>query len=258
MKTVEKEAGSWDDLIFENANHAYGAYMVRKAYPYNVNRAVLVTLGLAVGITALSVVRSNDPVVTRYERPDLPTAPTDREITIIKERVDPPQTKRSRGELPPVPTAQPEEVAVQQASADWVSGSSTGTDMLDVDGVDVGPAVAEPEEVLAVAEPPKIYDRSEVMPAYQGGLEGMAKFISKNIKYPAVSRRNGVEGTVFVSFVIGRSGEVMDVKVVKGLDASCDAEAIRVISSMSQWSPGLQGGMPVMVRMMLPLRFRIQ
>lgn len=115
------------------------------------------------------------------------------------------------------------------------------------------------EEVVtpAVPEPPKVWDHSEVMPAYKGGLEAMVKFLSKQIRYPAQARRNGTEGTVFISFIIGMDGKVIQAVVFKGISKECDAEALRVINRMPTWNPGLQGGNPVMVRMMLPIKFQL-
>jgi len=77
------------------------------------------------------------------------------------------------------------------------------------------------------------------------------------LKYPAQARRMGIEGKVYVTFVVGKEGEITDVKVLKGIGAGCDEEAIRVLSGAPNWKPGKQRGRPVRVRMQLPIIFKL-
>jgi protein TonB len=112
-------------------------------------------------------------------------------------------------------------------------------------------------EVPAVVVPPTIFDRAEVMPAFEGGLEALYKFIKKKIHYPAASRRMGIDGTVFVSFVINSEGKIVDIKTIKGISSDCDKEAERVVSLLPNWSPGMQNHRPVSVRMTLPIKFQL-
>lgn len=90
---------------------------------------------------------------------------------------------------------------------------------------------------------------------YSGGVTRMVEFISKNIRYPDEDRRMGIEGTVFVSFVINKEGRVENVQVVRGISAGCDREAMRVISKFDPWVPGIQRGKPVNTRFVLPIKF---
>jgi len=92
---------------------------------------------------------------------------------------------------------------------------------------------------------------------FDGGFEAMAKFIAKNMKYPAQARRMGVEGSVFVSFVVDKEGNISDPQVLKGISADCDKEAIRVVKAMPPWKPGKQNGKPVKSRFVLPIKFRL-
>ena len=95
------------------------------------------------------------------------------------------------------------------------------------------------------------------MPSFVGGLEQFYKFVGKNLKYPAQARRLGIEGKVFVHFVVDRDGSLSDIKVVKGIGAGCDAEVERIIHKSPKWNPGKQRGEPVRVRMMMPITFRL-
>jgi protein TonB len=85
----------------------------------------------------------------------------------------------------------------------------------------------------------------------------MYNFIRSKIHYPASARRMGLEGTVYVSFVIDRDGKVIKVEVIRGLSPDCDKEAARVIALLPGWNPGRQNDVPVMVRMTLPITFAL-
>jgi protein TonB len=88
----------------------------------------------------------------------------------------------------------------------------------------------------------------------------MLEFIYKNIKYPAIARENGVEGTVVIQFVVEKNGEITDAAIVRDIGAQCGQEALRVVSLMNQqnikWTPGMQRGRPVRVQFNLPVKFR--
>ena len=102
-----------------------------------------------------------------------------------------------------------------------------------------------------------VRDIVEKMPSFHGGMEAFYKFVSKNLKYPAQARRMGIEGKVFVNFVVDRDGSLSDIKVIKGIGAGCDDEVERIIRKSPKWNPGKQRGIPVRVRMMLPITFRL-
>jgi TonB family protein len=98
---------------------------------------------------------------------------------------------------------------------------------------------------------------SEAAPAYNGGEKAMRKFLQNNIKYPSKAKDDGVQGTVFVRFVVEKDGLVDDVTVSKGIHPMLDAEAKRVVSIMPKWAPGKQKGKPVAVQYTLPVRFQL-
>lgn len=97
----------------------------------------------------------------------------------------------------------------------------------------------------------------EEKPEFPGGEAAMFQWISKNVKYPEIAKENGVQGKVFVQFVIGKDGRVSDVQVVRGVDPSLDKEAVRVIQNMPAWKPGKQRGKPVKVSFQLPINFKL-
>jgi len=112
----------------------------------------------------------------------------------------------------------------------------------------------EPLEEELVDE---IFDVVEVWPEYKGGIKAFYSFLFKHIKYPNSARRMRIEGKVFVKFVVDKDGSITQAKVIKGIDVSCDNEALRVLNMSPKWKPGKQRGKPVMVNMILPITFKM-
>ncbi len=96
-----------------------------------------------------------------------------------------------------------------------------------------------------------------VQPEFKGGMEALVKFLSENIKYPEKAKTDNVSGKVYVSFVISKSGKVKDAKVIKSLSSEIDAEALRVINAMPDWTPGTKDGKKADVEMKLPINFQL-
>jgi periplasmic protein TonB len=116
------------------------------------------------------------------------------------------------------------------------------------------PPVMEEEEVVEE----EIFTVVESMPEFPGGPAKMMEYIAKNIKYPAMARESGIQGRVFVNFVVEPDGSVSNVKVLRGIGGGCDEEAVRVVESMPKWTPGRQRGKAVRVSFNLPVRFTLQ
>ena len=95
-------------------------------------------------------------------------------------------------------------------------------------------------------------------PSYPGGDEARIKFLQENMKYPEEAKELGVQGKVFVTFVVEVDGSITDVKVLRGIGSGCDDEAVRVVKSMPKWIPGKQRGVPVRVQFNLPINFKLQ
>ncbi|HLZ17861.1 MAG TPA: energy transducer TonB [Cyclobacteriaceae bacterium] len=259
MKT-EITRPTWEDVVFESRNKAYGAYLIRKSYDNNVSKASVVSICIAAIIFAALQVASLMHVEIKIVTPtipglhpgDLPIIKLDVSKTKTELRRDPPANKDLimrvvSHEVADTPPVKPTEI-VQTASQ---TGSTTGVGTA---GTETGIVAEIP---VAVA-PPKVFDHPEVMPAYEGGVRAMIMFISRNIHYPSVSRAMGQEGTVYVRFVINDLGQVVDVEVIKGVSTVLDKEAMRVVSLMTKWKPGSQNNIPVNVRMVIPIKFKLE
>jgi TonB family protein len=95
------------------------------------------------------------------------------------------------------------------------------------------------------------------MPKYPGGNKALYAFMGENIKYPQDAKEKGIQGTVYVSFVIEKDGSVSHVKILRGVSKSLDSEAMRVVKTMPNWEPGTQRGKAVRVQYNLPIKFTL-
>lgn len=115
------------------------------------------------------------------------------------------------------------------------------------------PVVSSPHEA-----DPNVFEVVEKMPEFpNGGMPGLMKYLSDNIRYPEAAHKAGTQGRVTVQFVVGKDGSIGNVGILRGVDPNLDAEAIRVISSMPKWKPGTQKGEPVNVKYTVPVMFRL-
>jgi len=104
----------------------------------------------------------------------------------------------------------------------------------------------------------KVFEVVEQMPEYPGGMMAMMEFLQDNMKYPADAEKQKVQGKVMVSFIVETDGSISDVKVMKNVFPSLDAEAIRVVKAMPHWTPGKQKGKVVRVHFSLPIAYRLK
>lgn len=104
----------------------------------------------------------------------------------------------------------------------------------------------------------KVYDVVEEMPAYPGGQIAMWEYLTQNVKYPEDAEKQKVEGRVIATFVVETDGTITDVRAVKQVFPSLDAEAIRVLEAMPRWTPGKQNGKPVRVKYTVPVTFKLK
>ncbi len=101
------------------------------------------------------------------------------------------------------------------------------------------------------------FDVVEEMPQFPGGAPALLEFLSKNIRYPKEAFESNVQGRVLATFVVEKDGSISETKVVKAVDPMLDEEAIRVLNSMPNWTPGKQSGKAVRVKYTVPINFRL-
>lgn len=177
---------------------------------------------------------------------------------VFEEEIIPITEQPEQAASPPPPAAPPiaETLTIVEDDADveetTIATSEETNQAVEIKYVPVAVEEEEPEEQT-------IFEVVEQMPEFpNGGMAGLMQYLSKNIKYPTIAQENGTQGRVTVQFVVNRDGSIVDAKVLRGVDPYLDKEAIRVISSMPKWKPGMQRGKAVRVKYTVPVMFRLQ
>jgi len=98
----------------------------------------------------------------------------------------------------------------------------------------------------------------EEEPYFPGGETERLRFLQNNLHYPDIAKRIGIQGTVFINFVVEKNGTLSNIKILRGIGGGCDEEAIRVTRNMPAWIPGKQRGQPVRVSLNMPIRFELK
>jgi protein TonB len=258
MKKVFFE--SLDDLVFKGKNHAYGSYMLRKKYPKHV------IISLLLGFSFLGAVVAY-PLINAYINKSVLMSKSGVEIGV--EMRDIPNEESA----PPPPPPPPPEAMVENVKFTApvvVEDSMVETNFASMDDLNQRPNTEAPgsnveveiqESTPAILEEPpvqEIFTVVEEQPSFPGGEEARIGFLLQSIKYPEEAKELGIQGKVFVTFVIETDGSITDVKVLRGIGGGCDEEAIRVVSLMPKWIPGKQRGTSVRVQFNLPIKFTLQ
>jgi periplasmic protein TonB len=260
MSTESIKVPNWEDIVFENRNKEYGAYIIRTKYSRNVILSAVIMLGI-VGLgfaypTIASWFKSDDVVVE------------DKKLTTVVQLDQPPPIQDTpppppKVDIPPpvktikyvAPKVTKEEVVEEEIpTIEEIKKTEVSTET--VEGP-VETVFVEPVKEVVVEDDNQVYTFVEQQAEFPGGMEAFYKFMQKNQKYPAQARRMGTEGKVFVQFVVNKDGTIQDVNVIKGVSAELDKEAARLIQLMPAWKAGKQNGKAVRVKFVLPVNFKL-
>jgi len=161
------------------------------------------------------------------------------------------QTQRNE---PPPPPPPPQQTTVIEIVEDDVEVDDIEIDAETDDDEEIEEAIIQEEEAEEEKEE-EIFVFVEEQPGYPGGDKARIKYLQENIKYPEMAKESGIQGTVYVTFVVEKDGRITSVKVLRGIGGGCDEEAVRVIKKMPKWKPGKQRGRSVRVQFNMPVRF---
>lgn len=270
-QTANVKNVDFNELVFEDRNKAYGAYVLRKRYADNI------LISLLIGVVVVGIIVSI-PYIARFISS---LSPQEEEVVVPidwSKMAPPPVDEKKEEILPPPPPEQmepPKEVAasvefktlqmtdepvqeitttedLKAANPGSVTAEGTGGSLLSIQG--------EGDGGSAVIEEPKeqIFTIVEKMPEFPGGEAALAKYLQNNIQYPERAKSMNIEGKVYLSFLIDEYGKVSNVEKKRGIGGGCDEEAIRVVKNMPRWNPGKQGGRPVKVQFNLPIEFSLK
>lgn len=277
MAKIDLISGAWTDLVFENRNQAYGAYVLRKSTGKRNVIAILAVILLAIacqiGLTLKNIAdeaaakrQAMQEAVELSALEQKKEAKVERKEVVRQENVEKvvekvkSSVKFTAPEIKKDNEVRPED---EMKSQDEIMSSKLSVGSFDVKGNDEGGEVLKAKEVIATEpvkpkeEENKVFDVVEQMPSFPGGNAALMNYLGQNIKYPVIAEENGIQGRVIVQFVVGKDGHISDVRVAKSVDPSLDKEAVRVVRSMPRWIPGKQNGQAVTVRYTLPVTFRL-
>lgn len=260
MNTDHSPNPSWDDIVFENRNQQYGAYTLRKSYTSNA------VIGFAATLLVVLIILLM-PVFSEWLGDEKGKVAPARKKLVYTELMAPPPIDPAKP-LPPkvlLPTLQkvikfvPPKVVRDQVVDEVPTIEELKVNEIaavDVDG-DSDVVFDEPVEQIVEENPDEIFTVVEQQPEFAGGYDALASYLRNNMQYPKSARKMGVEGTVHVSFLVSKTGSISEVTVLRGISAECDKEAVRVVERMPAWKPGRQNGHAVHVRLVMPLKFRL-
>lgn len=260
MAIERQHVESLDEIVFSHRNKEYGSYLLRKKY------RKYVTISLLIGLFVLAVAVAY-PLISAYVNKSRLIKEKEKEVGIEMKEM------REHEAPPPPPPPPPPEALVEKVkfTAPIVVEDTTIetglTSMDDLNKTTTNEVPSEEVEVEIKDEGPKVIETPvqaeiftvvEEQPNYPGGEEARIRFLQESIKYPEEAKELGIQGKVFVTFVVEVDGSITDVRVLRGIGGGCDEEAIRVVRSMPKWVPGKQRGVPVRVQFNLPIKFTLQ
>jgi protein TonB len=259
----------WLDVVFDQKNKSYGAYALRRQSASNTVKALFIagTLFILLFLSPkiLSLIRGNTTTDDVYEQKTPVTVqlpPAVNPKTLPPPSIEPPQAKKNVLRFPP-PIVVDREVDTDPPQIKELVNADPGQKTIagDPDGqLVITAATGKGPEQTAVVEDDKVYDiyvPLEVQPMFPGGMNKFYTYLSKAIRYPEMAQENGIQGKVFMSFIVEKNGTLTDIKVERKLGSGTDEEAIRVLKASPHWMPGIQNGRPVRVKYNIPISFSL-
>ncbi len=245
---------SRNEMVFEDRHQDYGAFELRRDYVKRLRLAFIGSVlffGLALSIPKIVAALSGDEnVVTEKKIVDV-------NLDLFEEE---------KNEPPPPPPPEPpppvkiESVQFTQLEAvdkpveeppptqEVLTETNAGVVTQEGEKKDEPPPVFVEEQTFDLAS-------VQEQPEFPGGIEALYKYLGKNVKYPSMESDAGIQGRVFVEFVVSSDGSITEVVLKRGVSGGLDKEATRVVKGMPKWSPGKMNGKAVKVRYILPVNF---
>lgn len=257
------------DILFENRNKSYGAYLIRKQYPLNLLKALALVL-LLVGCFAIFAFAKTN----RNTNAGLPVLKDSVVVTIADVVIKEPQLPKPQPIVPSQPPQRLDKVPIIVDDADpakqmpnrmdtavYIPGPAnkpgTGGDPNYVPGkIGDKPVMIQssPTPAPPAIDEPEIREWAEVAPEFPGGYDAWISYLQKMLRIPD-EMESGLRKTVKVKFVVNTNGEITDAVVIQSAGPAFDKEVLRVINRMPKWKPGKQKGKPVSVYFIQPVTF---
>jgi protein TonB len=249
-----------NELVFEQRNKKYGAYIIRKRYSNAVIFALLgavsfLMLVLSIPIVA-SWIESIKPIPVMEENKDviyISNLPIN-EIKPLKTVLPPPLEKIIKNTSPEI---KPEEKVHNAPPPSQIDLQNSKFDSFNQDGVTSSEIPLHPALAADPASDQPLY-YAEQMAEFPGGEEAMMKFIQGQCYFTAIARELEIQGVVYLSFVIDKEGKVNDIKILKDIGGDLGNVAVKAVKQMPTWKPGRQNGRAVSLQFTVPVKFSLK
>ena len=258
----------WLNLVFEGKNKEYGAFQLRLNSNRRHRNSILIAFFLfTFAVCSPMLIKAIIPKAKEQNLEVITLA----DLSLKQEKqqeqpkeiyVPPPPVRSQIKFTAPVITNEEIPVEEQMKTQDELLDTKITIGAADVHGVDTLPpdiTDLEKESKQQIVEPEIMpFAIVEEQPLFPGGEEALLAWITKNTHYPDEALEAGVSGKVYIGFVISTKGKVTDVKLLRGVSAVLDNEALRVVKAMPDWTPGRQSGKPVRVSFQVPVNFTLR
>jgi protein TonB len=261
----------WLDLVFDHRNKNYGAYELRQNYGRTMAKAMVIAFAAVALLSTAAIVFKAKPKkefifhTVELADPIIPKPPVEakKKIEQAPAHVEPVKPNAPAQTVKyTTPHVVPEEVATEPPTIDELKKSAVGSE----NTKGTGDVINVPEKAQEGPGGPGVTDDNgvhtlgetlEVMPEPVGGAAAWAKFLQKNLRFPAVAQEKGVSGRVILSFIIEKNGTLSNIQVDRGAGYGFDEEALRVLKLAKAWKPGVQNGQNVRVKYNIPINFQL-
>jgi len=246
---------NFDDILFKNRNKSYGAYFLRKRYSKQLLIAILIIISVFLTVAAIIYLVINQPEPALKESPyysEYLSTPPENAVKSNEELL--PELKKLEKKAaftsPQVVTNEDEQ-KLSDLNPDSEE-SDTTLNGNNVNGSSNGVLGGSGDDDDA------IYTYVQELPEFPGGDQARMTFFQRNIRYPSLAFQNKIQGIVYVSFIVEKNGSITSIKIVQGIGAGCDDEALRVTKLMPKWKAGRRQGREVRVVITMPITFVLQ
>ena len=256
-----------DEVVFANRNQAYGAYAIRKEYTANVNKAIVIVLCSLSLLPVLGYFKASNTTMPPLLNPekqkevvrilDIVLEPIQQATAAASSMASSASANSGNYRITPDHKIIKAKTTVQVASAPSNPHVALGVQATGLTQGNILGALTGPVTYPVMPAKSEVKDVVDVMPTFSYGNEDLYAYLGKKMNYPEIARRLGKEGKVLVVFEVDELGNVGNVQIEKGVGFGCDEEAIRVVSAMPKWNPGIHNGVPVPVRIRLPISFML-
>lgn len=263
------------DILFENRNRAYGAYVLRRSFEKHMRNALIGGIFLILFLfmvpyllTAISSalekpkvdviaelgpppdIDPNTPPPPPPPKVETPPPPVKAQIRFV-----PPIVKKDEEVIEEKEIINVEDIKDEQISKEDVKGTGDQNVVVENEAPsDLGTTT----EVVKDDKPEEPLTFVEAMPQFPGGEKELLTYFAQNIKYPAIARESGIQGRVILEFVVEKSGQVTNIAIRRDIGGGCGKEAVRVAQEMPAWKAGNQNGNSVRVKMNIPVVFKLE